>query len=259
MLRDVYKPIISSGTPFISLDVATAELVKVAANSFLATKISFINAMAEVAEVSGADTVALAEAIGHDERIGKKFLRNGVGFGGGCLPKDIRGFIARAEELGVGSAVDFLRDVDQVNLRRRDRVVELATQELGDVTGKQVLVLGISFKPDSDDLRDSPSLDVALRLQALGAKVRVHDPMALGALGNRHLQLERADDLKAGFRNADLVILGTEWSDYKAIDPTAFGDLIANKLIIDGRNVLDVAAWQAAGWRLIALGRNVHN
>ena len=189
MLRDVYKPIINSGTPFITLDVATAELVKVAANSFLATKISFINAMAEVAEVSGADTVALAEAIGYDERIGKKFLRNGVGFGGGCLPKDIRGFIARAEELGVGSAVDFLRDVDQVNLRRRDRVVELATQELGHVTGKQVLVLGISFKPDSDDLRDSPSLDVALRLQALGAKVRVHDPMALGALGNRHPQL----------------------------------------------------------------------
>ena len=258
-LRSVYEPIIKSGTPFISLDVATAELVKVAANSFLATKISFINAMAEVAEVSGADTVALAEAIGYDERIGKKFLRNGVGFGGGCLPKDIRGFIARAEELGVGSAVDFLRDVDQVNLRRRDRVVELAQQELSDVTGKQVLVLGISFKPDSDDLRDSPSLDVALRLQALGAKVRVHDPMALGALGDRHPQLERTDDLEAGLRNADRVILGTEWAEYRALDPATIGDLVANKLVIDGRNVLDVTSWQAAGWRLIALGRNVHN
>ena len=258
-LRDAYKQIIESGAPFISMDVATAELVKVAANSFLATKISFINAMAEVAEVSGADTVALAEAIGYDERIGKSFLRNGVGFGGGCLPKDIRGFIARAEELGVGSAVDFLRDVDQVNLRRRDRVVELARQELGDLAGKQVLTLGISFKPDSDDLRDSPSLDVAIRLEALGAKVRVHDPMALGALGERHPQLERAGDLKAGFEDADLVILGTEWDEYRNLDPTFFGERVANKLIIDGRNVLDVAAWQAAGWRLIALGRNVHN
>ena len=258
MLRDVYKPIINSGTPFITMDVATAELVKVAANSFLATKISFINAMAEVAEVSGADTVALAEAIGYDERIGKKFLRNGVGFGGGCLPKDIRGFIARAEELGVGSAVDFLKDVDQVNLRRRDRLVELSTQELGDVMGKQVLVLGISFKPDSDDLRDSPSLDVALRLEALGAKVRVHDPMALGALGDRHSQLEKIDDLKDGFRNAELVILGTEWAEYQSLDPATIGELVANKLIIDGRNVLNVAVWQQAGWRLIALGRNVH-
>jgi len=258
-LRNVYKPILESGTPFISVDVATAELVKVASNSFLATKISFINAMAEVAEVSGADTVALAEAIGYDERIGKKFLRNGVGFGGGCLPKDIRGFIARAEELGVGRALDFLRHVDQVNLRRRERVVELATQELGDVTGKKVLVLGISFKPDSDDLRDSPSLDVALRLLAVGARVVVHDPMALGALGDRHPELERANDIETGAKDAELIFLGTEWSEYNSIEPASLGNLVANKLIIDGRNVLDVAAWQAAGWRLIALGRNVHN
>ena len=258
-LREAYKPIIESGTPFISLDVATAELVKVAANSFLATKISFINAMAEIAEVAGADTVALAEAIGYDERIGKSFLRNGIGFGGGCLPKDIRGFIARAEELGVGNAVDFLRDVDQVNLRRRDRVMELAKRELGDISGKQVLMLGISFKPGSDDLRDSPSLDVAIRLEELGARVRVHDPMALGALGDRHAQLERAGDLEAGFENVDLVILGTEWREYRDLDPGVIGARVANKLIIDARNVLDVASWQSAGWRLIALGRNVHN
>ena len=258
-LRDAYKPIIESGTPFISLDVETAELVKVAANSFLATKISFINAMAEIAEVAGADTVALAEAVGYDERIGKNFLRNGLGFGGGCLPKDIRGFIARAEELGVGSAVDFLRDVDQVNLRRRDRVIELAKSELGDITGKRVLMLGISFKPDSDDLRDSPSLDVAIRLEALGARVRVHDPMALGALGDKHPQLERAGDLEAGFEFVDLVILGTEWREYRDLDPGVIGARVANKLIIDARNVLDVASWQSAGWRLIALGRNVHN
>ena len=258
-LREAYKPILETGTPFISLDVPTAELVKVAANSFLATKISFINAMAEVAEVSGADTVALAEAIGYDERIGKKFLRNGVGFGGGCLPKDIRAFIARAEELGVGSAVDFLKDIDGVNLRRRDRVVELAKQDLKDLSEKRILVLGISFKPDSDDLRDSPSLDVALRLSALGAKVTVHDPMALGSLGDRYPELERAKDIETGAKDAELIFLGTEWSEYIWIDPASFGDLVANKLIIDGRNVLDVASWQAAGWRLIALGRNVHN
>ena len=258
-LREAYKPILDNGTPLLALDVPTAELVKVAANSFLATKISFINAMAEVAEVAGADIVALAEAIGMDERIGKKFLRSGVGFGGGCLPKDIRGFLSRAEELGVGAAVDFLRNVDDVNLRRRGRVVELAQQELGDLQGKKILVLGISFKPDSDDLRDSPSLDVALRLSSLGAEVRLHDPMALGALGDRYSELKRTSDVNTGSRGVDLVFLGTEWSEYEAIDPAAFGDLVANKLMIDGRNVLDVAAWQAAGWRLIALGRNVHN
>jgi len=258
-LREAYKPILDNGTPLLALDVPTAELVKVAANSFLATKISFINAMAEVAEVAGADIVALAEAIGMDERIGKKFLRSGVGYGGGCLPKDIRGFLSRAEELGVGAAVDFLRNVDEVNLRRRGRVVELAQQELGDLQGKKILVLGISFKPDSDDLRDSPSLDVALRLSSLGAEVRLHDPMALGALGDRYSELKRTSDVNTGSKGVDLVFLGTEWSEYEAIDPAAFGDLVANKLMIDGRNVLDVAAWQAAGWRLIALGRNVHN
>lgn len=258
-LREVYKQIVDDGVPFLSVDVATAELVKVAANSFLATKISFINAMAEVAEVVGADTVALAEALGLDERIGNKFLRNGMGFGGGCLPKDIRGFIARTEELGVGTAVEFLKNVDQVNLRRRDRVVELAKQELGELIGKQLLVLGISFKPDSDDLRDSPSLDIALRLRAMGAEVRVHDPMALEALGAKHPEFHRVEDLEAAFGEVDLVILGTEWAEYSAIEPDWVGKLVRKKVIIDGRNVLDVAAWQQAGWRLIALGRNVHN
>lgn len=259
ILRVAYKPILENGTPLFAIDVPTAELVKVAANSFLATKISFINAMAEVAEVSGGDIVALAEAIGMDERIGKKFLRSGVGFGGGCLPKDIRGFMARAEELGVGAALEFLRNVDAVNLRRRDRVVELAEQELGDMQSKQILVLGVSFKPDSDDLRDSPSLEVALKLSSLGAHVRVHDPMALDALGDRYPELERLTGIDVGAKGADLVFLGTEWADYKAIDPVALGELVSNKLVIDGRNVLDVAAWQSAGWRLIALGRNVHN
>ena len=193
-----------------------------------------------------------------DERIGSKFLRNGLGFGGGCLPKDIRGFMARAQELGVGESIEFLRQVDHVNLRRRDRVVELAKKELGALENKRVLVLGISFKPDSDDLRDSPALDVALRLSSLGAEVRVHDPKALGALGDRHPELLRAQDVSAGLEGCDLVILGTEWADYREMDPRAAADLVTNKVIIDARNVLEVEAWQAAGWKLIALGRNVH-
>ena len=258
-LKEVYKPILDTGTPLVEVDVPTAELVKVAANAFLATKVSFINAMAEIAEVSGADAVELAKAIGYDERIGNKFLRNGIGFGGGCLPKDIRGFVARAEELGAGEAVSFLKDVDAINQRRRARVVALAEQELGGPEDRRILMLGLSFKPDSDEMRDSPALDIALRLANAGATVTVHDPVALNALGEKHPELIREQDLSAAAKDQELVILGTEWSEYKAIDPTAFGDLVANKLIIDGRNVLDVAAWQAAGWRLIALGRNVHN
>lgn len=259
VLREVYAPILATGTPFLELDVPTAELVKVAANAFLATKISFINAMAEVAEVSGADAVALAKAIGYDERIGNKFLRTGIGFGGGCLPKDIRGFVARAEELGVGSAVDFLKDVDAVNLRRRDKVVELAKQELGSLSGKAITMLGISFKPDSDDLRDSPALEISQRLTALGAKVTVHDPVSLTPLATRSPELYREEDLLKAATGVDLVILGTEWKLYREIDPVEFGKVVATKTIIDGRNVLDVARWQAAGWRVIALGRNVHN
>ena len=258
-LKEVYKPILDKGTPLVEVDVPTAELVKVAANAFLATKVSFINAMAEIAEVSGADAVDLAKAIGYDDRIGSKFLRTGIGFGGGCLPKDIRGFVARAEELGAGEAVSFLKDVDAINLRRRERVVELSRQELEELTGKKVLVLGLSFKPDSDDMRDSPALDIALRLANAGAQVTVHDPVALSALGDKHKELIREQNLTLAAKSQDLVILGTEWAEYKSIDPAEFGKLVANKLIIDGRNVLDVESWQSAGWRLIALGRNVHN
>ena len=259
VLREVYAPIIATGTPFLELDVPTAELVKVAANAFLATKISFINAMAEVAEVSGADAVSLAKAIGYDDRIGSKFLRTGIGFGGGCLPKDIRGFVARAEELGVGSAVEFLKDVDAVNLRRRDKVVELAKQELGQLAGKSITMLGISFKPDSDDLRDSPALEISQRLTALGAKVTVHDPVSLTPLAIRSPELIREQNLIEAVRGSELVILGTEWKQYREIDPKALAAVVKVKTIIDGRNILDVAKWQAAGWRVIALGRNVHN
>jgi UDPglucose 6-dehydrogenase len=255
-LKEVYKPILETGTPFLSLDVETAELVKVAANAFLATKISFINAMAEVAEAAGADAVALAEAIGHDERIGKKFLRSGIGFGGGCLPKDIRGFIARAEEIGAGNALDFLKDIDQINLRRRERVIELAKNELGNLKNKKVLVLGISFKPDSDDLRDSPSLEIARKLSLLGATVAVHDPVSLPALKDSS-GLKPEQDLEVAAKDADLVILGTEWKEYRELDPSTLA--VKSKIVIDGRNALSVEKWQRAGWKVIALGRNIQN
>ena len=258
-LKEVYRMILDQGTPLIEVNVETAELVKVAANAFLATKVSFINAMAEIAEVSGADAVHLAAALGYDERIGDKFLKSGIGFGGGCLPKDIRGFAARANELGVGEAVEFLKDVDSINQRRRAKVFQLAEQELGELGHKRVLILGLSFKPQSDDIRDSPALEIARRLAQAGAVVTVHDPVSLPALGDRHPELMREQDLQEAARDQELVILGTEWAEYTAIGPVAFGQMVANKVIIDGRNVLDVALWQAAGWRIIALGRNVHN
>ena len=257
-LREVFAPMISRGVPFIVTDLATAELVKSAANAFLATKISFINAMAEIAEVSGADATQLAEAIGYDERIGNKFLRNGVGFGGGCLPKDIRALMARAEELGVGQSVAYLKEIDKINIRRRDRVLNLLTQELGTLANKKVLVLGAAFKPDSDDVRDSPALEIALMIQRAGAEAIVHDPIALPGVNKKHPELSTEQDLSQAFIGVDAVVLATEWNEYRRLEPATITG-IANKFIIDGRNVLDVAKWQQAGFKVLALGKTITN
>jgi UDPglucose 6-dehydrogenase len=257
-LREVFAPMISAGIPFVVTDLATAELVKSAANAFLATKISFINAMAEIAEVSGADASQLATAIGYDERIGNKFLRNGVGFGGGCLPKDIRALIARAEELGVGQSVAYLKEIDSINLRRRDRVVAMLTQELGTLKDKSVLVLGAAFKPDSDDVRDSPALEIALLTKKAGAKVIVHDPIAIPGVNNKHPELATEEDLLKAFGGVDAVVLATEWKEYRQLDPNSIVG-IANKFIIDGRNVLDTVKWQKAGFKVLALGKTIKN
>jgi UDPglucose 6-dehydrogenase len=255
-LDEVYERALSSDTPRIVTDFATAELVKVAANAFLATKISFINAMAEVAEATGADVTQLADAIGHDARIGRRFLNAGVGFGGGCLPKDIRGFMARADELGVGESLSFLRDVDAINLRRRERVVQLAVEHLGgDVTGKRVAVLGLAFKPDSDDVRDSPALDVAARLLGMGATVTVTDPEAIETSRRIHPELDYVDSPEEAAADADVVLLLTEWRLFRDLDPESFGSLVSSRTIIDGRNVLDGARWRAAGWTYRGLGR----
>src|SRR5690349_3259762 len=244
VLDEVYATAIAAGTPRIVTDYATAELVKVAANAFLATKISFINAMAEIAEATGADVTRLADAIGHDSRIGRRFLNAGVGFGGGCLPKDIRAFTARAEELGRGESVAFLKEVDAINLRRRRRVVELAQEALGGaVFGRKIAVLGVTFKPHSDDVRDSPALDVAVQLKGLGADVVVTDPEGIDNARMRHPQLDFTTSTREALTGADLVVLVTEWREYRALDPVETGRLVAERRIIDGRNVLDLDAW----------------
>ena len=255
-LDAVYAEILEHGMPRIVVDLATAELVKVAANAFLATKISFINAMAEIAEVAGADVTQLADAIGHDARIGRRFLNAGVGFGGGCLPKDIRAFQARAEELGVGESLAFLREVDRINLRRRDRVVALAEELLDhSLTGRRVAVLGLAFKPDSDDVRDSPALDIAQRLHDAGAEVRVTDPQAIESARRANPALDYRLDAAEAAADADLVILLTEWRDYRELDPVSLAASVASARVIDGRNVLDAASWRAAGWDYRGLGR----
>ncbi len=257
ILKEVYAPPVAKGTPFIVTDLATAELVKVSANAFLATKISFINAMAEIAEVVGADVTQLADAIGHDARIGRKFLGAGIGFGGGCLPKDIRAFSARAEELGRGESVAFLRQIDEINMRRRDRAVQLVVDGLdGSVFEKNVTVLGAAFKPHSDDIRDSPALDVAVRLHGLGAQVTVTDPEAITNAQAKHPQLNYVEDRDEALRAADAVVVVTEWDEYRRqMPPEHVSTLTDGRVIVDGRNCLDADAWRAAGWTYYGMGR----
>jgi len=256
ILKEVYEPVIALGTPWIRADLPTSELVKVAANSFLATKISLINAMAEVCEAAGGDVTVLAKAIGYDPRIGNKFLQAGIGFGGGCLPKDIRAFMARAEELGAKQALEFLREIDAINLRARQRVIDVVRGELSeDLTQYKIAVLGATFKPDSDDVRDSPALDIAAQLQAAGAIVVVHDPQGIEPARKRFPNLEYQEVVTDALKDADLILHLTEWKEYRQIDPAAIASLVKSKIIIDGRNMLDRALWRNAGWKFHALGR----
>jgi UDPglucose 6-dehydrogenase len=255
-LREVFAPIIEAGTPVVVTDFATAELVKVAANSFLATKISFVNAMAEMCDAVGADVAQLADAMGYDARIGRRFLNAGLGFGGGCLPKDIRAFIARAEEVGVTEVVSLLEDVDRINLRRRTRTVALAREVLGgSFEGRRVAVLGAAFKPDSDDIRDSPALDVAAAIHDLGADVIVFDPHAMTNGQRAHPDLHFGPTAEATLRGADLVLLLTEWDEFRALDPERVATVVRERNVIDARMALDADAWRAAGWSYRALGR----
>ncbi|NYH51836.1 UDPglucose 6-dehydrogenase [Nocardiopsis arvandica] len=255
-VRALWQQQIDDGAPFLVTDLQTAELVKVAANAFLATKISFINAMAEVSEVAGADVIQLAEALSYDDRIGGKFLGPGLGFGGGCLPKDIRAFMARADELGVEPALSFLREVDAINQRRRARTIDIARQLIGgSFAGRTVTALGAAFKPNSDDIRDSPALDVASTIASLGAQVTVYDPAALERAREAHPELNYANSMLAAARGADVVLLLTEWAEFREANPDELAEVVAGKRIVDGRNALDPTYWRASGWTYRALGR----
>ena len=255
-LDEAYRPIIEAGCPVIVDSFSTAELVKVAANSFLATKISFINAMAHLCDTAGADVTVLADAIGHDPRIGRRFLQAGVGFGGGCLPKDIRALQASADLHGAVHLADLLGRVDSINREQRDRIVELARTHVGgDLSGRAITILGAAFKPLSDDVRDSPALDVASRLADLGAEVTVCDPQALPVVARSHPHLTLEDDPRAALKGAELVLLLTEWDQFVALDPVEAATGVAERVIIDGRNALDPVTWREAGWTYAGVGR----
>jgi len=262
VLDEVYADILAKDTPRLVMNFATAELVKVAANSFLATKISFINAMAEIADVTGANVTQLADAIGYDIRIGRRFLNAGIGFGGGCLPKDIRGFVARAEELGVGEVLSFLKAVDDINIRRRTRVVDVLTEELGNVEGKTIAVWGISFKPDSDDIRDSPALDIAESLARAGATVVSADPegwkpaQARVERAGLSMSLTTTSDHRAAVQGASALVVATEWKVFQDEDPEIIAGLMTQKVVVDGRNCLNSGSWKAAGFHYRGMGRN---
>ncbi|MGH3517003.1 MAG: UDP-glucose dehydrogenase family protein [Haloechinothrix sp.] len=256
ILREVYAQPIAAGTPFLVTDFPTAELVKVAANAFLATKISFINAMAEVCEHAGADVSKLADALGHDARIGRKFLNAGIGFGGGCLPKDIRAFMARAGELGADQALTFLREVDAINMRSRNRTVDVARECCdGSFIGKRVAVLGAAFKPNSDDIRDSPALNIAGQIQLQGGQVTVYDPKAIENARRLFPTLDYADSAVAACQGAHVVLHLTEWQEFRDMDPAVLTEVVNQRRLIDGRNALDVEKWRAAGWTYRGLGR----
>jgi UDPglucose 6-dehydrogenase len=257
ILKEVYAKNLEMQTPWVVADLPTAELVKVAANSFLATKISFINAMAEICEVAGGDVTVLAKAIGYDPRIGSRFLQAGIGFGGGCLPKDIRAFMARAEELGAGHALEFLKEIDSINQHARNRVIDLVKVELGDnLAGKKIAVLGAAFKPESDDVRDSPALDIATQIHATGAEVTIHDPKAIENARRRFPALTFSQSIEGCVTGADIVLHLTEWKIYREIDPALLAKHVAQPILIDGRNALDRDLWRSAGWKVRALGRS---
>jgi len=256
VLREVYAAPLAAGTPFLVADFPTAELVKVAANAFLATKISFINAMAELCEHAGADVTKLADAIGHDARIGRKFLNAGLGFGGGCLPKDIRAFMHRAGEIGADQALTFLREVDAINMRRRTRTVDVARECCGgSFLGKRVAVLGAAFKPNSDDIRDSPALNVAGQIQLQGAQVTVYDPKGMDNARRVFPTLEYAESAVAACAGVHVVLHLTEWQEFRDMDPAILDGVVADKWVVDGRNALDPERWRATGWTYRALGR----
>ena len=226
-----------------------------AANAFLATKVSFINAVADVCEAAGADVVTLADSLGYDKRIGRHYLSAGLGFGGGCLPKDIRVFVARATELGLADSVRFLQEIDEINHARRRHAVDLARDLVGgSFADRRVAILGVAFKPNTDDVRDSPALDVAAAIRSEGALVRVHDPRATENARRKRPELDYCDEPEKACEGADVVLHLTEWSEYRTLDPARLRSVVRAARILDGRNVLPLGQWRAAGWTTRSMG-----
>lgn len=254
-LRELYAPLISAGVPYISTDLLTSELVKMSANAFLATKVSFINMIADVCDSVGADVVTLATALGYDSRIGHESLRAGLGFGGGCLSKDLRALEARAHDLGAADTVAFLKMVDDTNLWRRRQAVDIAREMTGgSLRDRRAAVLGVAFKPNTDDIRDSPAMEVAAAIQRQGASVRVHDPQAVENARSLHPELTYCASVTDACTGADLVLHLTDWAEYESIDPAALASVVRDPRIFDGRNTLPLNRWQDAGWEVRSFG-----
>jgi UDPglucose 6-dehydrogenase len=213
--------------------------------------------MANVCEAAGADVVTLSDALGHDSRIGRRFLSAGLGFGGGCLGKDIRAFIARADELGVAESVGFLREVDAINSGRRQRAVDIARELAGgSLAGRNVGILGAAFKPETDDVRDSPALSVAAAVQAEGAAVRIHDPQAIDNARAVYPHLDYVDNVVKACEQADVVLHLTEWKEYRELDPDRLLEVVRTPRLLDARNILPARSWLEAGWTVRSMGAN---
>lgn len=256
ILREIYARPLSEGVPVVVTDLRTAELAKTAANAFLATKLSFANALADLCERVSADVLPLVEAISRDSRIGSAYLHPGIGFGGGCLGKDLRAFVERARELGVADAVSFLPEIDRINERCRTRLVDVVRQECGGtVHGRTVAALGAAFKPGTDDVRDSAALAIAGALHEEGAKVTVYDPQAQRKAGHSRPELDYADDVAGAVQGADVVLHLTDWPEFAELEPESLADFVAHKRIVDGRNSLDPQRWRESGWSYRAPGR----
>ncbi|MCJ1680479.1 UDP-glucose/GDP-mannose dehydrogenase family protein [Streptomyces sp. APSN-46.1] len=256
-IRAVYAPILDAGVPIFVTDPQTAELAKGAANSFLGLKISYINAVADMCEAAGGDVSRIVEILGIDPRIGSGGMMPGIGYGGGCLPKDVRAFTASARQLGATDAAKLLRAAEEINESRTAVAMALITRALGGrpLKAARVTVWGAAFKPGTNDVRESPALALAHALQQAGGTVTVHDPQAVATAMVRNPELDYTGDLRASLRGADLVVLATEWPEYRQASPQALVDGPANPLLVDCRTSLDAESWRAAGWTVHQLGR----
>jgi UDPglucose 6-dehydrogenase len=254
ILSDLYRPLFLIETPVMVTNVPTAELTKYAANAFLATKISFINEMANLCEKVGADVHAIARGMGLDRRIGPKFLHPGPGFGGSCLPKDTRSIAHFARALG--AELEIVESVVRVNERQRERMTDKIVQALGgDADERTIGVLGLSFKPETDDMRDAPSVDIVRALEKRGARIRAFDPQAMREASRLLPNLLMCENAYEACRDADALVFITEWNQFRMLDLARVKSLLREPVIVDLRNIYEPGPMRAAGFRYYCVGR----